>query len=119
MQQRFDAFEGIGQKKAAMAVELLARDLRVRIRQMEGSDIAFDVHVRRVFLRTCLALRDDQAHMIDVARKLHPDRPGELDFPAWLVGRQWCIAGKPNCVECVLREVCPQQVARAALVVGS
>jgi uncharacterized HhH-GPD family protein len=32
VQQRFDAFEGIGQKKAAMAVELLARDLRVPIR---------------------------------------------------------------------------------------
>lgn len=119
VQQRFDEFDGIGQKKAAMAVELLSRDLRVPIGQLEGSDIAFDVHVRRVFLRTCLAQRDDQAHMIAVARELHPPRPGELDFPAWLIGRQWCTAGVPNCPDCVLRDVCPQEVTRAALVVGS
>jgi len=55
VQRRLDAFEGIGQKKAAMAVEILARDLRVPIRDLEGSDIAYDVHVRRVFLRTGLA----------------------------------------------------------------
>jgi uncharacterized HhH-GPD family protein len=44
---RLDAFPGIGQKKAAMAVEILARDLHILIRDMHGSDIAYDVHVRR------------------------------------------------------------------------
>jgi len=43
-----DAFSGIGQKKAAMAVEILERDLGVTIRELKGSDIAYDVHVRRV-----------------------------------------------------------------------
>jgi hypothetical protein len=44
-----------------MAVEILERQRGVAIHQMSGSDIAFDVHVRRVFLRTGLAERDDQA----------------------------------------------------------
>ena len=55
LHNRLDAFDGIGQKKAAMAVEILERDLRVSIKDLQGSDIAYDVHLRRVFLRTGLA----------------------------------------------------------------
>nr|WP_319462729.1 DUF6884 domain-containing protein [Micromonospora sp. RTP1Z1] len=116
---RLRRFPGIGQKKAAMAVEILARDLGVPIADLSGSDIAFDVHVRRVFLRTQLAEYDDLDHIVDVARRLHPERPGELDYPAWLVGRQWCGAGVPDCGACVLREACPRDVNRAAAVRGS
>lgn len=81
LQKRFDDFLGIAQKKAAMAVEILERDLGVPVRNLERSDIAYDVHIRRVFLRTRLAERDDRDHMIAVARQLHPARPGALDLP--------------------------------------
>jgi endonuclease III len=57
---------------------------------MGGGDIAYDVHVRRVFLRTGLASRDEVTHMVVVARALNPERPGALDLPAWDVGRRWC-----------------------------
>jgi uncharacterized HhH-GPD family protein len=119
LQQRLDRFPGIGQKKAAMAVEILDRDLGVSIRELDGSDIAYDVHVRRVFLRTGLAEYDDLDHMINVARRAYPERPGAVDFPAWLVGRQWCHAGLPDCPACVLRDVCPKDVARANAVRGA
>jgi uncharacterized HhH-GPD family protein len=105
---RLRTFPGIGQKKAAMAVEILARDLRVPIIDLSGSDIAYDIHVRRVFLRTGLAQYDDLDHMISVARFLHPQRPGELDFPTWLIGRQWCSPARPNCGQCPLTHVCPR-----------
>jgi len=118
LQRRLDRFPGIGQKKAAMAVEILERDLGVPIRDLHGSDIAYDVHVRRVFLRTGLADYDDLDHMLDVARRAHPERPGAIDFPAWLVGRQWCHAGLPDCVNCVLRDVCPKDIDRANNVRG-
>ncbi|MFE9188875.1 hypothetical protein ACFYL6_04615 [Micromonospora sp. NPDC007208] len=72
-----------------------------------------------MFLRTQLAEYDDLDHIVDVARCLHPERPGELDFPAWLVGLRWCGAGVPNCGACVLRELCPRDVHRAAAVRGS
>jgi endonuclease III len=114
LQRRFDDFVGIAQKKAAMAVEILERDLGVPIRNLERSDIAYDVHIRRVFLRSQLADRDERDTLITVARQLHPDRPGELDLPAWLIGRGWCHAGVPDCASCPLTEVCPKQIERAA-----
>jgi uncharacterized HhH-GPD family protein len=118
LQKRLDAFTGIGQKKAAMAVEILERDLGVEIRELQGSDVAYDVHLRRVFLRTTLANRDDPGHMISIARALHPKRPGELDVSVWRIGRQWCRAGTPDCGACVLTAVCPKEVYRAAGVTG-
>ncbi len=114
LQKRFDDFVGIGQKKAAMAVEILERDLGVPVRNLERSDIAYDVHIRRVFLRAHLADRDDRDHMIGVARQLHPKRPGELDLPTWLIGRGWCLPGVPACASCPLTEVCPKEIERAA-----
>ncbi|MBO4140358.1 hypothetical protein J5U46_09410 [Micromonospora tulbaghiae] len=113
---RLRRFPGIAQKKSAMAVEILARDLAVPIRELSGTDIAYDVHVRRVFLRTRLAERDDLDHMVEVARWLHPERPGELDFPAWLIGRRWCGPGTPDCGTCPLRSICPKDIAQAAAV---
>lgn len=110
--ERLDEFKGIGQKKAAMAVEILERDLGVSISGMDRSDVAYDVHVRRVFLRSGLAQHDDLDHIVLVARELHPERPGELDMPTWLIGRQWCHAGTPDCAECPLTLVCPKIVSR-------
>jgi uncharacterized HhH-GPD family protein len=118
LQQRLDAFEGIGQKKAAMAVEILERDLGVPLRKLDGSDVAYDVHVRRVFLRTGIAKVDSSAHMIDAARELHPMRPGELDSPAWAIGRRWCRPSEPLCGDCPLGVVCPRLIAAAANVRG-
>ena len=117
--RRLDAFPGIGQKKAAMAVEILERDLKVPMSDMAGSDIAYDVHIRRVFLRTGIADHDDMSHMIHAARQAHPERPGELDLPAWFIGRQWCRPGTPDCAACPLTDVCPKDLAAAARVRGA
>ena len=119
LQSRFDAFVGIGQKKAAMAVEILERDLGVPVRNLERSDVAYDIHLRRVFLRTRLADRDDRDHMIAVARELQPARPGALDLPAWLIGRGWCHAAVPDCGSCPLTNVCPKDIERAARVTSA
>jgi uncharacterized HhH-GPD family protein len=119
LQQRLRAFRGISQKKAAMAVELLERDMGVPISELEGSDVAYDVHVRRVMLRTGLAQRDEETHMVEAARTVHPRRPGELDFPMWDIGRSWCHKRNPLCGECVLADVCPRYVAAADGVRGA
>jgi uncharacterized HhH-GPD family protein len=110
LQRRLREFPGISQKKAAMAVEILERDLGVPIRELHGSDIAYDVHVRRVFLRTGLAERDDPDHMIGIARRLNRERPGALDFPAWTIGRTWCHPANPECSKCVLFGVCARRI---------
>jgi len=118
LQRRFDEFDGIAQKKAAMAVEILERARKVSITQMQGSDVAYDRHIRRVFLRTGLALYDDADHIVAVARELNAERPGAIDFPAWRVGVDWCHPGVPDCPNCRLREPCPKLVDRAASVRG-
>lgn len=94
------------------------RDLGVTLADMAGSDIAYDVHVRRVFLRTGLAERDDREHLVQVARVSHPERPGALDRPAWEVGRRWCRPTKPDCPACRLGEVWPRLVERGRDVDG-
>lgn len=119
LQARFEAFKGISQKKAAMAVEILYAQLGVEIADMSGSDIAYDVHVRRVMLRTGLAERDTVAHMVGRARELHPERPGALDLPMWEIGRSWCHKTDPVCDACVLANVCPRDVAAASSVRGA
>ncbi len=95
-----------------MAVEILERDLHVPVADLSGSDIAYDVHVRRVFLRTGLADHDDVGEMVASARSLHPDRPGELDNPAWDIGRRWCKAGVPDCATCPVLQACPRYIER-------
>ena len=119
LRDRFESFVGIGQKKSAMAVEILERALRVPLRQLAGSDVAVDVHVRRVFLRSGLAERDDIRHMVQVARSANPDRPGALDYPAWEIGRVWCRPTNPNCADCPIGLVCPRLIDRAAGVRGA
>ena len=118
LRQRFNDFPGIGQKKAAMAVEILERSLGVRINDLSGSDVAYDVHLRRVFLRTGLAEQDELSHMVAVARALHPERPGELDNPTWDIGRRWCAAKNPDCANYPLVAVCPRLIERGDQVRG-
>lgn len=118
LRRRLEEFPGIGQKKAAMAVEILVRDLGVNLRELTGSDIAYDVHVRRVFLRTGLAQRDQVGHMVAVARTLYPERPGALDMPTWDIGRRWCRPANPDCLTCPLNTACPRLIARGSQVKG-
>jgi uncharacterized HhH-GPD family protein len=118
LRRRLEAFPGIGQKKAAMAVEILARDLGVPLRELTGSDVAYDVHLRRVFLRTGLAEHDEVSHMVAVARALYPDRPGALDNPAWDIGRRWCRPVGPDCKACPLNIACPRLIERGSRVRG-
>jgi uncharacterized HhH-GPD family protein len=119
LQERLRRFPGVSQKKAAMAVEMIERDLGIPIADMTGSDVAIDVHVRRVFLRAGLVERDSAGEIVAAARVLYPERPGALDLPAWIVGRSWCKARDPLCDECALGDVCPRLVERGDGVKGA
>lgn len=115
---RFLAFEGIGEKKAVMATEILMRHFGVRLEGAECGTVAYDVHVRRVFLRTGL-VQDDSIEAVNAAaRAACPAAPGTLDLATWLVGRQWCRPREPRCDECRLGEVCPRLVERGVDGVG-
>jgi uncharacterized HhH-GPD family protein len=118
LRRRLERFPGIAQKKAAMAVEILERDLKVPLRDLTGSDVAFDVHLRRVFLRSGIAQHDDVGEMVTAAQALYPERPGALDLPAWDIGRRWCHPRNPDCALCPLQVACPRLIERGSAVSG-
>lgn len=117
LESRFREFEGVKQKKGSMAVNILVRDYDLPIAgSKEGIDISYDVHVRRVFLRTGLAAKDTEDDIVGAARELNPDYPGELDYPSWVIGRHWCHRKAPECSKCILDNICPKNFRQVELV---
>lgn len=117
--ERLTAFRGIGPKKATMAVEILRRHFGVPLSGVEQGSVAYDVHVRRVFLRTGLIDIDTPEAVRAAARTVCPGEPGTLDLATWLVGRTTCRPAAPECDECRLAGVCPRLVERGAEGVGT
>ena len=107
--ERFSKFDGIGRKKAVMATEILSRHFGVELEGRECGQVAYDVHVRRVFLRSGLVEVDSAEAIEKAARAIAPDAPGTLDLAAWLIGREMCRPKVPLCDSCRLGEVCPRQ----------
>lgn len=106
--RRFDRFEGIAQKKSTMATNILARDYEYPITGWADIDVSYDVHVRRVFLRSGLASRDSADAIVAAARELYPRYPGNLDLGAWDIGKNWCRPSNPQCGTCPLASDCPR-----------
>jgi uncharacterized HhH-GPD family protein len=116
--ERLSAFSGIGRKKAVMAVEILTRHFGVALEGRESGQVAYDVQVRRVFLRSGLVDVDSRAEIEAAAARACPEAPGTLDLPAWLIGRETCRPKAPRCDECRLGRVCPRLVGRVVEGVG-
>lgn len=108
--ERLSAFDGIGRKKAAMAVQILVRHFGAELAGIECGQVAYDVQVRRVFLRSGLAETDTPGAIERAARAACPNAPGTLDLAAWLIGRQTCRPRAPLCDACRLAAVCPRRV---------
>jgi len=105
---RFLQFRGVGPKIATMAANILARDFKVPFADYYSIDVSVDVQVRRVFGRLGLTHADDDVQsIVYLARALHPQFPGLLDFPAWEIGRNWCRPRDPLCDQCIMQTVCP------------
>lgn len=116
--ERLLEFDGIGRKKAVMATEILTRHWNVELLGPEAGQVAYDVHVRRVFLRAGLADKDDIASIEQAAARVCPQAPGTLDLAAWLVGREWCRPTRPTCDLCRLGGSCPRRTWLSVTGVG-
>lgn len=105
---RFLQFEGVGPKIASMATNILARELKVPMSDYYAIDISADVHIRRVFARLGLCPPDSSVEQVVYkAKALYPEFPGIMDLPCWELGRKWCTARNPRCVECRMKDLCP------------
>lgn len=113
---------GIGDGIAAMVIALLVRVFHVRFDDADQGtmDVKADVHVVRVLTRLGL-LRDgrttnagssrcsDADLALEVTRSMHPDNPGLLDAPLWVIGRTWCEPAVPRCDACPVAPVCEKR----------
>jgi uncharacterized HhH-GPD family protein len=117
--ERLSAFDGIGRKKAVMGAEILARHFEVELQGRECGQVAYDVQVRRVFLRTGMADVDSVEAIERAAAAACPEAPGTLDLAAWLVGRDWCRPKRPLCDVCRLGAVCARRIDLTPVGVGS
>lgn len=105
---RFLQLHGVGPKIATMAVNILARNFKVKFADYYSVDVSADAQVRRVFERLNLTNKGaTEQEIIYKARSLNPEFPGLLDFPAWEIGRNWCRPRKPDCDSCYMKTVCP------------
>ncbi len=105
---RLEEFKGISHKKASLGTLLLIRDLGMDISNKSAIDIAYDVHIRRIFLRLGLVDKDTMENVLLSARRINPDFPGNLTTSFWTIGRKYCYATDPNCEECPLKECCKE-----------
>lgn len=103
---KLEEFKGISHKKAALGTLLLVRDFGVTLNNLSCIDIAYDVHVRRIFLRMGLVDTDNIKNVTSSARKICNEFPGSLTLPFWVVGREYCRPTIPNCEECYLSQFC-------------
>ena len=95
--QALEALPGVGRKTANVVLNTA----------FGQPTMAVDTHIFRLGNRTGLALGKTP---LIIERKLLKSIPGEylLDAHHWLIlhGRYVCKARKPNCAECIVRDLC-------------
>ena len=91
---------------AAMATRILRDDFGCFRGQEQQIDVKQDVHLVRVFRRLGIIDGNSANEAIRTARRLNPEFPGELDWPAWWIGQKWCHPTEPNCARCPLTGDC-------------
>ena len=101
---------GVGEVVADFTVRMLHDNFGLFESQKRRVNIKADLHLQRVFTRTGLIPFEDVDLAIIAARHLNPDYPGELDRPAFNIGKRWCHKTLPNCPACPLADVCPKLI---------
>ena len=109
VEETLQKIHGVGARTASMATRIL----RVDFHFFEGQESQIDVnpgdHLVRVFQRLGIIDSANAKEAIGAAQRLNPEFPGELDWPAWEIGRRWCHPTKPDCANCVLTEDCAKR----------
>lgn len=110
VEKTLQEIHGIGSGIASMATRILRDDFDCFSGQERQIDVKPDVHVRRVFKRVGLIDDDSTNQAIRAARRLNPEFPGALDWPAWQIGQRWCRPKNPECARCPLTADCAKRI---------
>ncbi len=110
VQQRLQRIHGVGAGIATMTTRILRDEFDCLRGQEQQIDVKPDIHLVRVFRRTGLTESASAKEALFAARDLSPEFPGELDWPAWSIGKQWCHQTAPDCARCPLAPDCPKRI---------
>jgi hypothetical protein len=93
---------GAGEQISRMIAGAL-RDMRY----VEGSgDVKADVHVCRVLGRIVTGKNIEPLTATELARKINPSDPWQLDWPLWNIGTSLCHRNNPLCSQCKAVKLC-------------
>ena len=93
---------GVGKQLSRMAAFALLRTKRIR-----GSmDVKADRYVMRVLGRVFDGQPIEADEAVEIARRLYPRDPSQLDGPLFLIGSKTCDARVPACGDCCLAAQC-------------
>ena len=108
--EQLEALPGVGRKTANVVLNVAFGE----------PTIAVDTHIFRVANRTGIAPGDDVRAVEDRLIEVVP-REYALHAHHWLIlhGRYVCIARKPRCPECIIRELCEYKAKTPAPVAAS
>ena len=110
VEKTLQEIHGLGAGLASMATRILRDDFACFRGQERQIDIKPDVHLVRVFRRLGIIDGDSATEAIRAARRLNPEFPGELDWPAWWIGQRWCRPTEPDCAQCPLTGDCAKRM---------
>jgi len=86
--RKFLEFDGVGQKIASMATNILVREFKIPIKNLSAIDISTDTHVINMMKKLGFASNDaSREYIIFRAREFYPEYPGILDIGLFQMGR--------------------------------
>ena len=86
--RKFLEFDGVGQKIASMAANILVREFKIPLKHLSAIDISTDTHVIRMMKKLGFAPENaSKEYIIFRAREFYPEYPGILDIGLFEMGR--------------------------------
>lgn len=109
VRKNFLKLSGVGEKKANLAILMLARDFGIHFTDIGILPLALDVHLKRVLSRSGLFnidTKDGLKDLQDCLQADYPHFPALLGTALWSVGRHFCHESSPQCDACPLNQTC-------------
>ncbi len=110
VEKTLQEIHGIGAGIASMTTRILLEDFGCFRGQERQIDVKPDSLLLRVFRRAGLIDKESEDQARRAARRLNPEFPAALDWPAWRIGQDWCHPKKPTCATCPLTRVCAKRI---------
>ena len=110
VEKTLQEIHGIGAGIASMATRILHEDFGCFRGQERQIDVKPDSLLLRVFRRVGLIDKESEDQARRAARRLNPEFPAALDWPAWRIGQLWCHPKEPECAPCPLTRVCAKRI---------